>query len=340
MQTCEAVAAVHPQSPGGGLTLHRLTDSVYCAKLNDAVRDLASDDAQRYRYPGPNPVSLDTGHFARLAGEPYYVCEKTDGVRYLMVCCTLEAPAHLRARRPTINMCALVDRALNAYILPVQHLPRAVYQGSLFDGELAFNQRAGRWEYLMFDALCVSGIPVLNGTLKDRLDAVHRVLKVYAAANAASPPRQDPCELRVKSFVPCTKMAEFEAMLPRLSEAYAIDGVILTPALQPIVYGRHLGMFKLKFNARHTVDFLVGRDGRALTVFESGNHAQVGTLAADQPSAPPGSIVECGLAGQGWYLVSERTDKSTANDMYTYQKTLLNMREKLTLDSVKHVFVK
>jgi hypothetical protein len=32
--------------------------------------------------------------------------------------------------------------------------------------------------------------------------------------------------------------------------------------------------------------------------------------------------------------VGIRTDKTTANDMYTYQKTMLNIRENLSLDDL------
>lgn len=353
MQTEPGVAAsAQGQQQRQQLVLHRVTDETCLAALRAAARELANDDARHARFPGPNPVSLDRSHFARLAGEPYYVCEKTDGVRYALVCCRLEAPPALRAARASINVCALLDRALNAFLLPIKHLPRAVYQGTLLDGELAFNRREGRWEYLVFDAVSVSGIPVLNCPLNDRMDAAHCALRVYRAH--AGPSDGDPVALRAKTFVPCSKMADFERALPGLREAYEIDGVIFTPALPPVTYGRHLGMFKLKACSRHTVDFLVLGDGVGLGVFDNGAHARVGALAPGQPGPPPppGSIAECapaaaatgGSVGGGdeeqlWDLVTLRTDKTTANDMFTYQKTLLNMRENLSLNDVKNVFV-
>lgn len=336
MKTDVAIAAGGGGHAAPPLTLHRLTDPRYLCRVRDTLRDLASDDSKHPRFPGPNPVSLDTSHFPKLAGEPYYVCEKTDGVRYLMLCCTLEAPEALRGRRATVNVCALLDRALNAYLLPVGHLPRAAYQGSLLDGELAYNKRAGRWEYLVFDAVCVSGVPVLNGTLKDRMDAVHAVLRVYSARES----NYDPVALRAKTFVSGSNIDEFERKLDELQETYDVDGIILTPALPPVTYGRHHGMFKLKFGSRHTVDFLVGQDGRSISVFDAGTHVQVGSLLTP---APPGSIAECALASPDttiWTVVTLRTDKATANDMYTYQKTMLNMRENLGLEHVKRILKK
>lgn len=317
------------------LTLHKITDVGYCTLLKNVLRDLSMDDHKALRFPGPNPVSLDTTHFSRLAAEPYYVCEKTDGVRFIMLCCA----ADMHDRRA--NLCVIVDRALTMYLLPIQHWPRAVYQGTLLDGELAWNRQRRRWEYLVFDAVCVSGIPVLNGTLVDRMAAVHRIVRVYAEASRGAPP--DAVDIGVKNFVSCSKLAEFEAALPQLRARYDIDGMILTPALAPVSYGRHLGMFKLKSGSRHTVDFLVGADGRQLSVFDNGAHVTVGALFPGDPAAPPGSIAECALASPNttlWTVVTLRTDKSTANDMYTYQKTMLNMREGLTIDSIKRLFKK
>lgn len=315
------------EGPRGPLRLHRVLEPC-AAHIRAAVKDLACDDAKGARFPGPNPVSLDTGHFAALRAQPYYVCEKTDGVRFLLVCCLVRGPGG-----ETYKTCALVDRALCAYLLPLRHVPKAMFQGSLLDGELAWNAEEGAWDYLVFDAVCISGVPVLNDDLRARLGSVHRVLGVYARD-----PR-DPVVLRAKSFVSCSKIGELDAHLAGARRKYAIDGIVLTPAQTPVVYGRHNGMFKLKFDARHTVDFMVGRDGMQLLVFDAGRHVPVGVLSI---TAAPGCIAECAAnpATEGlWDLVTVRTDKTTANDMVTFKKTLLNMRENLSLDDVKRVFV-
>ena len=138
----------------------------------------------------------------------------------------------------------------------------------------------------------------------------------------------------------CTQPAEVTAAVEAAGRAYDVDGLILTPALAPVTYGRHMGMFKLKFGHRHTVDFLVGKNGQDLLVFDHGKHSRVGRVAPNV-YALPGSIVECApLDDAVWDVVGVRTDKSTANDMFTFQKTLLNMREALTWDAVAPVFCK
>lgn len=314
---------------GHRLVLHRLAQPP-AQVLQDLAfltpQAAAAADA-RPRFPGPNPVSLDSSHFPALASEPYYACEKTDGVRMLMVCCRVEPGA---PGAPPVNLVALVDRAHAWYVFPLRHVPRAMFQGSLLDGELAWNKARGAWDYLIFDAVTVSGIPVLYAPLPDRLAAVDRALRAYRGAP------DDPAAVRIKAFVPCTKADDVRLLLCAAQLSYDVDGLILTPALAPVTYGRHMRMFKLKHGSKHTVDFMVGGSGNDLLVFDAGRHVRVARLA---PNAfvHSGAIVECCPQDESfavWDVVTVRTDKTTANDMFTYRKTLLNMRENLNWDAV------
>lgn len=313
---------------GHTLLLMRLEQPPAAALADLACLDgpaRAAKHAAPAKFPGPNPVSLDTSHFKALGAEPYYACEKTDGVRLLLVCC----------RHAGVNLVALVDRSMAWYLFPLQRVPKALYQGTLLDGELAWNRATDSWDYMVFDAVCVSGVPVLNATLPQRLAAVNRAL-----AGKYAPCERDPARLCIKTFVPCSKPDEVKAHLERAKQSYDVDGLILTPARAPVVYGRHNGMFKLKFGSRHTVDFLVAANGRDLQVFDHGQHAVVGRLAGCTQLAP-GCIAECAPhpgAADEWDVVHVRTDKATANDMFTYRKTLLNMRENLDWDAVKRAF--
>ena len=339
---------------GPKLVLHRVTDRAVLSRVHATMRDLANDGSARARYPGPNPVSLEASRLPGLSAQTYVVCEKTDGVRYALVCCTCTLgnaaaggkPGRQPGRQPggqpggqpgrqpggqpggQVNVCALVDRALTVYLLPLAHVPRAMFQGTLMDGELVRNKVTGAWEYLVFDAVCISGVPVLEGTLEARMDGVRRALAVYRASPG------DPVLVRAKSFY--SSFDQFEQHLALIGANYEVDGLILTPAAPPVVYGRHMDMFKVKLSNRHTIDFLVGGDGVSLRVFDAGAHTAVGTLAS---AATPGTIVECSLVGgDTWAVVGVRTDKTTANDMFTFQKTMLNIRENLSVDDVKRAW--
>ena len=41
-------------------------------------------------FPGPQPISIERRHFDILKNSSYLVCEKTDGVRHIMMCVMIE----------------------------------------------------------------------------------------------------------------------------------------------------------------------------------------------------------------------------------------------------------
>lgn len=280
----------------------------------DAMVFLSSDAGPpQFKFPGPNPVSIDRSSLQTLSTDAYWLCEKTDGVRMAMICCRIKG----------VDVCALVDRSFAVRLCGVLHMPIALFQGSVFDGELVFDPATSTWVYLIFDAVTVSGIPVWNKHLSHRLRILERAWKSYV------PDSRDGVEVRLKQFV----RAGPSAAIPR--GPYATDGVILTPESAHVKFGKHQGLFKLK--THHTVDFALGANGD-LSVFEGRRHVTVGKLAHTlQPLPPPRSIVECShvdLQNSTWKLESVRTDKTTANDMHTFKKTLVNIRENLGLAEV------
>jgi hypothetical protein len=291
------------------------------SRIVDAVRALAMDS--RRRYPGPNPVSLERASFDVLRRGDYVVCEKTDGSRFALVC--LE---HASAQGP-LKVVALVDRKFSVFLFPLRNVPNALFQGTVLDGELAWDKVAGRFAYLAFDAVAVSGVPVAHAGLEDRLRAARAALEVY------SPDPADPATVEVKTFVSPT--SDVVGHLAAAAERFDVDGVVFTPVHDPVEFGRASRVFKLKTgHASHTVDFLV--QGGGLHVYDGkGGHVRVGRVAGCVP-APNGSIVEAHHAGRGdpacdlWFVKGVRADKTTANDLLTYDKTMLNAREGVRLD--------
>lgn len=296
-----------------------------------------ADPRSKPRFPGPNPVSLDRGCFRALSTKAYVACEKTDGVRACMVLARLPLDGAER------DACFLLDRRLEAYLLPLGALPTAMFQGSVLDGELAFHAPSGRWHYLAFDAVMLSGVPVSHRPFGARIDALRRALAPY------EPRDDDPVDLRVKEFVDLRDAPGVRARLADAAGAYDVDGAVLTPADAPVEYGRHMGLFKLKFHhaaprggggCPHTVDFLVAGAGQ-LCVFDAASKTHVPVARPSRPllGGSAGCVMECRFVRDGvWEPVVVRTDKATANDMFTYQKTLLNIRENLGLEDVLALF--
>lgn len=307
----------------GALTLHRVLDPDHAALLGLLQKVSGSKDARRF--PGSNPCSLERADYAKLRQQPYYLTEKTDGTRVLLFCC------QHAVKGAQANVCVLVDRAMSMWLLPLQALPTAMFQGSVIDCELAFNKQEQKWQLLAFDAYVVSGIPVFYLPFSHRMSAVKRALGVYA------PQPGDPVPLCLKQFVPAAMFDAFIVHEASMRQQFDVDGLVLQPEMSDAKMGRHTELFKLK--TRHTLDFLVGMDCTSLHVYDPSHktHVVIGTL---RTAGEPNSITECMLASDNkWDVVGVRADKTTANDMLTYQKTLLNMREGITVAELRTVFV-
>ena len=199
-----------------------------------------------------------------------------------------------------------------------------LFQGTVFDGELI--KRKHRWTWLGFDAVMVSGIPVWALPLSERLDAARRATRQYT---------EHPKDRFVVCFKPFfRKIEDYIAYLSAVD--HAVDGTIITPEQTPVVLGRHMALYKLKDNDKHTVDFAFGAPN-VLKVFDPKKQCNVPVATLSNPPAnlPEDSIVEAKVDGCGWALVTVRHDKTTANDVLTFNKTLLNIKEKLSLEDVK-----
>ncbi len=300
---------------GEGLRLHAVSPGPRRELLVRMVADLAG--APRGKFPGPSPLSIERADFKALTETPYVVCEKTDGWR----------AALMLARVEDLQMAVLFDRKLAPYVIPLVHVPVALWQGSLFDGEVAFNTREKAWYFVIFDAIRVAGIPI------DRRSFSQRIQVAVLAWEPYCPHPEDGVRIRIKRFVPQDDIGALAGHLANVALEFKTDGIVLTPDVPGIVWGRCRGLFKLK--TTHSVDFLVDDSGLGLCVFDTRSrmHLKVGELSH---KAVPKSIVECvHVRDSVWKVLQVRTDKAQANDLLTYKKTFdVNVAEALTLDDI------
>ena len=77
-----------------------------------------------------------------------------------------------------INVALLVTRAWDVYVASIRRVPKVLFQGTVFDGELISKRAPSSW--LGFDAIFVAGIPVFGMTLCERLRAAERAMSAYA----------------------------------------------------------------------------------------------------------------------------------------------------------------
>lgn len=287
--------------------------------LVSQIRDLVRRVSPHGKFPGPNPCSIERRDFDKLRN-PYHVCEKTDGVRALLACLTFSGK----------GVVVLVSRNWEPYLLPITHVPRALYQGSVFDGEVVCDI-AGQWTWLGFDAMVVSGVSVAHLPLETRLHAAGRGLKAYKFDS-----NEDPLEIRFKRYFTTSQINAYREYLSHCP--YPVDGTILTPSNDPVVVGRHFGLLKIK--TEHTVDFLF-QSPDVLLIYDPAakKHIPVAKLKYTNASSMPqsGTIVEClptNQKGTMWTTKCVRSDKPTANDMLTFTRTKVNIRERLTVDDI------
>ena len=262
----------------------------------------ASNDS---RFPGPQPVSIERRHFPLLKKQPYVVCEKTDGVRYLMV--------------SNDEGVFLVNRAFK--IEPVKvRIPK----GTILDGELV-TAKNGKVLFMVYDAVIVKGENVCNFNLKLRMEKARSIIKgIIKTAQA-------PFEVRLKTMVdlggPISDLNSFE---------YETDGLVFTPVNEPIRTGTHETMFKWKPRERITIDFEL-KLGKDLFVQDRGTPYKEAELHLQnrRGDLPDGTIVECGYGELGFFVEKIRTDKTYANNRRTYFRTIVNLRENIQLSEFK-----
>ena len=279
------------------------------------IRELVAPLSPHGAFPGPNPCSIERADLSKKLTR-YWVCEKTDGTRAMLVFLTYRG----------INVALLVTRAWDVYVASIRRVPKVLFQGTVFDGELISKRAPSSW--LGFDAIFVAGIPVFGMTLCERLRAAERAMSAYAF---------DPADSLMLNFK--TYFKDIGAYRAHAAGSlHPNDGHIFTPDVSPVVVGRHPGLFKMKTGGRHTVDFEFFNPD-ALRVYDPKRRecVRVGTLLhCKTGDLKDGCIAEAAWeGGSNWTLVTLRTDKDRSNDYLTYTKTLTNIRENLQLSDLE-----
>lgn len=330
MQSCDCNSGIFPLPRGGSLILHEVTGASREVLLKELARLSAPRDRNGNpgppRYAGPNPVSLERSSLQKLAaasggGTLVWGAEKTDGVRAMLMACTLGG----------VKVCVAWTRKLSCHLVALKGFSNVGFQGTVLDGEIVHNRQTGQMEFLVFDAVVAGGCGVQQRPFSGRIRAAQLILKQY------KPCEGDPMKVKVKSFLPLNggMFSSLRSLLVEQSRAYNCDGIIFMPEHQPVVFGRN--ELLLKWKMHHTLDFLVGDRGE-LSAYDTQTRAPrcVGKLVG--PSPPPGSIAECELVETGlWRLVEVRHDKSRANDTQTLTRTMTNILEAITLDQIEAV---
>ena len=254
-------------------------------------------------FPGPQPTSIARRHLPLLKQNQYFVCEKTDGTRYGLICFMFEGK----------KMCMLVNRALDMYLLSL-NMPRTAYKGTFLDGELV-RLKDGTWNFVVYDGVIISGEQIGGLILEDRLGICNKF------ATGILRTTKDPVKhVYVKRF---WNLDSLDDLLSH-EFPYETDGLVFTPNQEPLRVGTHDTLFKWKPRDMNTVDFQV--KGKRLFVQEKGSLVYECDIDQDFPDD---TIVECKYIShlRKWEPIGIRTDKHHPNNRRTFYKTLENIRE-------------
>lgn len=137
--------SINPLEP-----LSTISDPV--AEQDDGVRRaVAAACAQLKRptgkgssFPGAQPVNMCKRNVPDVQRGSYFIAEKTDGVRYLMIA----VPG------PGGDTCVLVDRSMNVFkVTGAGFLAGVLGSGTILDGELVHNRTMKKAIFVAFDVL-------------------------------------------------------------------------------------------------------------------------------------------------------------------------------------------
>lgn len=241
------------------------------------------------------------------------VCEKTDGTRVMLVCTEFEGK----------RVCAIVNRAFH-----MEEISLNVPRETILDCELIDNL------ILVYDAIMVKGEDLRRRTLTDRLAAAASSIKMVLRT------KKDKYAIKVKKMYPLPEIQKvLDAEYP-----YETDGLVFTPIEEPIRMGTHETMFKWKPREKITIDFMVKHTGKYMDQGHAGYEPVMELYIADRDKLQSvtifnplvkykdlemyeNQIVECGYGDAGWYFIKTRPDKTYPNNLRTYERTIVNIRE-------------
>lgn len=305
-----------------------------------------SRSGKSQHFPGPQPVSLERRDLFKIQRFPYFVSLKTDGMRFFLFI----------TNSGNDQKCFMVDRAFRFFKVNLKFDDK-VHENTLFDGELV-REKNGKWLYLIHDCISVCGRTVSHHEFGDRFVAAQSVVEGGMYYSDASDENES-FKLKLKNFVPFENMTVLSTLYRKGLEGgvdHAVDGLIFTPASLAVGTGTQYTLFKWKERRKHTFDFKIIQDGETYIaqIFSRGEIIDFASIdseceegkvfeeALKSINFQSGQIVECDYKEeeQTYLPLLIREDKTHPNGMLTVEKTLLNIRENITLSELENLATK
>ncbi|WBW74530.1 mRNA guanylyltransferase Ceg1 [Schizosaccharomyces osmophilus] len=351
----------HEAPPIPGTLVSRERSQVIKSRL---ARLLGTNKA----FPGSQPVSFAHKHLQTLKEKDYYVCEKSDGIRFLMY--MTKDPS--RPDRPTVY---LIDRHPNyyhisnlIYPIPTDVSGKAMHTETVLDGELIlerFPDGKKQLKFLVFDCLACDGKLYMNRPLDKRIGVF--------MVNIIIPLRQFmekfPKSVSTFPFITEGKKMErsygiemlFRDIIPSLH--HGNDGLIFTCVETPYITGTDHNLLKWKPKTINTLDFMLGlefteADEQGNVNFDSmpqfhlgvyhgrNSYSHFADMYVDEEeweklksfNTPlQDRVIECSLDEENqWRFLRFRDDKSEANHISTVESVLKSIEDAVSEEDLLH----
>ena len=317
-----------------GPSAHPIEDADLCNILKTKVIREWPVVKNPENFPGPQPVSLEREYIWKLDKYPYSVCEKTDGMRFLLVVAKVGGEV----------VSAVVDRAFRFYRI---ELTSRIDGLSILDGELVCETKGDLgWTFYAYDAIVVGGTNCAKQPLDTRHEKVAEFVKNVLESSF---------DIKAKKFWKLCHLGQMLQDAERNPLKHNSDGLIFTPRMLPVGTATQMSLVKWKPSTNHTFDFKVhikrGANNRTRYDLYSSDRGKIVKHCSINERTHSGrifhekyrsvtqksvAIVECTWNIPGGYYepVLERTDKTHPNSVRTIEKTHLNIRENITMDEI------
>ncbi|KOS13828.1 mrna guanylyltransferase [Malassezia pachydermatis] len=240
-----------------------VTDEIQLGFLRDHVRDLCQISS--VRFPGSQPISFNKKSVSYLLKEDYWVCEKSDGQRVLVLIVvppmTGQQEVYLIDRK---NMYYRIHNIVFPHYAPETlqaKISNNLLTDTLLDGELVIDHVGPdqtKLRLLLFDCIICDGENITRRDLGRR----------YARLRSQIYPSY---KNYLKEHPDNAMMAPFEVLVKPMDLAYGIeavlkkmeylqhgnDGLIFTSFHAPYVYGTNNAILKWKPPHENTIDFKI-----------------------------------------------------------------------------------
>ncbi|KAI8980867.1 mRNA capping enzyme, catalytic domain-containing protein, partial [Pilobolus umbonatus] len=312
-------------------------DPTYSNTLQLRLKELLNINTDSF--PGSQPVNFESKHIIDIQKEDYFVCEKSDGVRYLLF--FLHSPKGPASFLYDRNRCWYYIPNL---VFPMRGREKEYLKDTLMDGELVLDIEPHKktWRYLVFDLMVINGSTVIQRSFSTRLGMLQQ--DIIQPFNAS-----------MKNQLDNTKLPPFTIELKKMERSYGLhlvfdqipklnhksDGIVWTPVKYPYKPGICDKLLKWKPSELNTADFRISakysKEHKPIYSIEILSHGVTykfydhfqpdPALASEYDPECEVTIIEQGYAPLtrkgGWKFVRFRDDKSVANDESTV-KAIIN----------------